>query len=400
MISVAEAWKFLTENISTLAIEIVSLDDAAGRVIATDVFADATVPANAVSAMDGYAVRFVEAAREGMSLQVVGEVPAGQKLHRELGAGEAVRIFTGGVVPSGADHILIQEEASCEGGALRVTTDQKKPSHIRAAGIDFKRGDLVLARGQKLDPIAVAILASTNHREVEVVTRPRVAILANGDELIEPGLEANTEKVICSTPYGFRPLLDSWGCDVQYLGIARDDPAAIKAMIETAEGFDVVVPIGGASVGDYDYMKSSFTELGFETVFQKIRVKPGKPTWYAKRADQHVLGLPGNPASAMVCAHLFLKPLLLALQGQVGAVPMQMAKLLAPLTQQGSRDEYWRAHAEINGDGELVVKALNRQDSSLLTPFLSANCLIERPANTPASEAGAKVRIVPVSSFR
>ncbi len=396
MISVEEALETLRANSLPLASEIVSLENLNRRVSAEAVKANTTVPPNAMSAMDGYGVRFDSTKKIGDRLAVIGEVPAGEEFSGTIGDGEAVRIFTGGKVPKGADHIVIQEDVSREGDWITLTCDQKKPSHIRQAGIDFRAGDEIIGRGEVLDAYAIAVLASADHRAIKVTSRPKVAIIANGNELIEPG--QGGKGILSSTPYGLLSLLEDWGCEGEYLGIAGDSPEAIKEKIEAAKDYDLIIPLGGASVGDYDYMKPSFADAGFEFLFQKIKIKPGKPTWFAKRSHpslQYVLGLPGNPASAMVCAHLFVKPLTDNLRG----IPSpghetQMAALGTDLPKQGGRDEYLRGVLEIAKDGRQIAKPLSRQDSSLLTPFLQANCFIVRKAGAEAAQENDPVEVI------
>lgn len=396
MISVEEALATICAHSEMLDVETVSLEKLNKRVSAETVRAKTTVPPNAMSAMDGYGVRFDSAKKIGDRLQVIGEVPAGEEFSGMVGAGEAVRIFTGGKVPKGADHIVIQEDVSREGDWIALTCDQKKPSHIRQAGIDFRAGDEIIGMGEEINAYKIAVLASADHGAIKTIRRPKVAIIANGNELIEPG--QGGKGILSSTPYGLLALLEEWGCEGEYLGIAGDSPEAIKEKIDAAKEFDLIIPLGGASVGDYDYMKPSFADAGFEFLFQKIKIKPGKPTWFARRSSptiQYVLGLPGNPASAMVCAHLFVKPLTDNLRGMpVSGHEIQMAVLGTELPKQGGRDEYLRGVLEIANDGCQIAKPLSRQDSSLLTPFLQANCFIVRRAGARAASSGDIVEVI------
>ncbi len=396
MISVEEALATIYAHSEMLDVETVSLEKLNKRVSAETVRAKTTVPPNAMSAMDGYGVRFDSAKKIGDRLQVIGEVPAGEEFSGMVGAGEAVRIFTGGKVPKGADHIVIQEDVSREGDWIALTCDQKKPSHIRQAGIDFRAGDEIIGMGEEINAYKIAVLASADHGAIKTIRRPKVAIIANGNELIEPG--QGGKGILSSTPYGLLALLEEWGCEGEYLGIAEDSPEAIKEKIDAAKEFDLIIPLGGASVGDYDYMKPSFADAGFEFLFQKIKIKPGKPTWFARRSSptiQYVLGLPGNPASAMVCAHLFVKPLTDNLRGMpVSGHEIQMAVLGTELPKQGGRDEYLRGVLEIANDGCQIAKPLSRQDSSLLTPFLQANCFIVRRAGARAASSGDIVEVI------
>ncbi|WP_083759046.1 molybdopterin molybdotransferase MoeA [Hyphomonas neptunium] len=387
-----EALAAIIDIAAPMAPEAVSLGAAHGRVLAVPIHARITQPPAAVSAMDGYAVRQCDA-NLGNSLRVIGEAPAGRPFTGALGLGEAVRIFTGSVVPRGADHVVIQEDTMRDGDQITVTASQPEPSNIRAAGIDFREGDLLLPAGRLLGAAELAIAAAANHAEVRAYPRPRIAVMANGDELRPPGSALAEGEIICSTPFALEALITSWGGEFVDLGIAPDDPAAIRARIQAADGVDVIIPLGGASVGDHDHMQAAFAEEGLEPVFSKVKLKPGKPTWFGKLHNTYVLGLPGNPASALVCAQLFLKPLIWQLTGRAGndALVWRRARLTGPLEPPGSRETFLRGAAETEKDGRLTCTPAINQDSSLLRPFLTADLLIHRPANAPAAPEGSIV---------
>lgn len=392
MLTRAEALAALAQTAAPLGPEAIILSAARGRVLAAPVIAGVTQPPAAVSAMDGYAVRHSDAA-EGQSLAVIGEAPAGQPFAGSVGSGEAVRVFTGSVIPAGADHVVIQEEAAREGSRITLTAPQPSPRNIRAAGIDFAKGDRLIPAGRALGPAELAMAAAANLARVSTYPRPRISILANGDELRPPGSELGPGEIISSTPYALAALISGWGGQSAFLGIAPDDPEEIRARIRAASDTDILIPLGGASVGDHDHMQAVFAEEGLQPVFSKVALKPGKPTWFGRLGSVLVLGLPGNPASAIVCAELFLKPLIWRLTGRPAedALSWRRARLTSPLPAPGRRETFLRGQSGFDEDGRLTCTPAPDQDSSLLSPFLSADLLIHRPASAPAAEAGTPV---------
>lgn len=390
LISVDEAIAQLIAARPQRTVESVTLDLAHGMVLAEPVIAQVSRPPAAVSAMDGYAVRLDDVRTAGARLNVIGEAPAGKPFDQRVNTGEAVRIFTGGEMPTGTDHIVIQEDTSRDGSLVICAESYDAPQSVRAAGIDFKKGDALIAAGSRIGSAEIAVASAANHAQIPVFRRLKVAILANGDELRPPGSTLKRGEIISSNPAGLSALIRDWGGEPTDLGIAGDSVASIREHIDRASKADVIVPVGGASVGDHDHMRAAFAEAGFEPVFSKIAVKPGKPTWFSQRGQQRVLGLPGNPASAFVCAHLFLKPLLYAASG----LETGRASLSAPISANGPRESFLRGIAEPDEQGVRKVRAVPDQDSSLISPFLSANALIHRRANAPASETGELVDIV------
>lgn len=388
-IPVEQALGLLQENALTLPSQQVPLSEAIGRRLAGPVISRLTQPPAAVSAMDGFAVRLADVRAPGATLRVIGAAPAGTPFTGPLNPSEAVRIFTGGHLPPGADHIVIQEDAEISGDQVRCLRGYVAAEFVRAAGIDFSEGERLLNTGEILTPAALALAAAANHGHLQVTRCPRVGILANGDELRPPGSELQPGQVINANAAGLSALIASWGGDPVDLGIASDSMASILDHIQSAD-VDLFVPVGGASVGDHDHMRAAFREAGFEPIFEKIAVKPGKPTWFSRRGAQRVLGLPGNPASAFVCAHLFVRPLL---TGHF-TLPSLTAKLAAPLPANGAREEFLRARVHVSPQGLLLADAAPDQDSSLLKPFLRANGLIRRPAHAPAETTGAAVPVL------
>lgn len=387
MISVEEALGEIRKASAPLAAEIVPIADAAGRVLAADVIAPIDQPPFRSSAMDGYAVRFAEAQR-GARLKIVGEAAAGKPFAGAIGAGEAARIFTGGVVPAGADHVVIQEDVTAKDGAIVIDDAQTRPSNIREAGIDFRAGATIRKSGARLLPADVGLIASANIAAVSARRRPIVAFFDNGDELVEPGASLTPGAIVGSLRFSFAPMIAQWGAAPLYLGRAGDDRGAIERLIERSGAADALVTIGGASVGDHDHVRSAFAAAGGAMIFSKVSVRPGKPTWFGRIGGRLVLGLPGNPASAIVCANLFLRPLIAALSGADDGAPMLRAVLAGGLGENGARESWMRALLVAGADGRLGVTPFRNQDSSLMTPLAEGNCLIRRPAGAPAALAG------------
>ena len=392
MISVDEALSKILTGAEALEDETISIAQCANRIAAEDIFAKITQPPFAASAMDGYAVRANDA-QKGARLKVIGEAPAGAPFAGNVGAGEAVRIFTGGVVPAGADHVVIQEDVACESERIVISEQQTPPRHIRPAGIDFREGECLTKGGEVLNEVHGALFAAANIAEVLVYRRPRVALFSNGDELMEPGAELKPGQIINSNHYALSAFVESWGGVARYLGCARDAEADIAAMFDQARDADIIVPIGGASVGDYDFVKKAFRSLGGETLFEKVAVRPGKPTWFGSLGHTRVVGLPGNPASAIVTATLFLQPLIVALGGGDPSSVFGEAPLAGPLPANGKRESYLRATLTRDNGGEKLHPADN-QDSSLLRLFADANVLIQRLPTAEAASEGDVVRFL------
>ncbi len=396
LIDVADALTLLISKAGDLGTVTVPLEQAYGAILAADLKAKVSRPPTAVSAMDGYAVRLADVTRSGVRLKVVANAPAGHPTGTPIQAGEAARIFTGAPLPTGTDHVVIQENTTRESDEIVIcNTAYTTAQNVRAAGIDFSAGETVIAAGTRIGAAELATAAAANHAELTIRRRPRVGILANGDELRPPGSTLKYGEIINSNPIGLSALITEWGGDPVNLGTAPDNLKAIGKHIADAEDIDIFVPVGGASVGDHDYMRRAFAEAGFTPIFEKIAVKPGKPTWFSENGNRRVLGLPGNPASAFVCAHIFLRALLLRDQ----ELSFKTAHLAAPLQNNGRRETFQRAHANISASGQLKVQAASNQDSSLLSPFLTANALIRRLPDAPAAAAGSPVEILPIKAL-
>ena len=410
MISVDEAWAAIGAVAPLHQTETIDLADAVGRVLAAPLIANRTQPPRNVSAMDGYAVRIVDIDNGVTSFSVIGEAQAGGGFRAAVGEAEAVRIFTGAIVPEGADHIIIQEDVARtterdegDGGnndMISLAAAQSSARHIRLAGQDFSKGDELLPQGRLLSPADLALAANGNHAALTVFAQPRIAFIASGDEIVPAGSAATDRQIPDSISAALAAMVRHWGglCIAQT--ITPDDKDTFTAEIKALPDCDIIVPIGGASVGDYDYAKDVFYALGFTPGFEKIAVKPGKPCWFAKgvnskNMNSHVLGLPGNPSSAMVTATLFLRPLIAQLAGFETPQDWSEAILTAPLNANGSRETYLRGkYALTEGRVEVTISA--RQDSALTSVFADANCLVKRPANAPAQKAGDMVTILPL----
>jgi molybdopterin molybdotransferase len=395
MISVPAALEHLFVLAAPLGVEEVALTEANGRVLARPVEARRSQPPFAASAMDGYAVRHADAT-VGAVLSVVGESAAGRRFDGAVGPGQAVRIFTGAPVPEGADLIVIQEDTRRDGAQVTVTDAQPGPgSNIRKAGSDFAAGAL-LTGPRRLGPSDIALLAAMNIARVTVTLRPVVAIIATGDELVQPGEAPGPDQIIASNSYGLHALLCDLGALPRILPVARDNLGSLDFVLGLAKDADLVLTIGGASVGDHDLVAKAAEARGMLPSFYKVAMRPGKPLMAGRIGEAALLGLPGNPVSAMVCGTVFLAPMIRAMLGLPAApAPRDVLRLAAPMSANGPREHYLRARTAVDG-----VLPFGRQDSSLLTVLADADCLIVQPPNDPARAAGEEVEIIRLKSFR
>ena len=372
--------------------EMVALDAAHHRVLAHDVAALRTQPPQAMSAMDGYAVRSADASSVAARLKVIGEVAAGRPFQKTVGKGEAVRIFTGGVVPEGADAIIIQEDTVVEGGGITITEAAIAGRHLRPAGVDFRKGDVLLTRGTHLTDRDLSLTAGMNYAELPVRRRPKVAILATGDELVMPGSNPGPGQIVYSNGYALRALARQEGAETIDLGIAADSVEATTLGIRRARdsGADILITTGGASVGDHDLVKQSLEAEGVAMAFWRIAMRPGKPMMHGRLGTLRVIGLPGNPVSAYVCGFLFLVPLIRALSGRTDIHHARETALLGrDVAGNDMREDYLRARLEVRKDGELVATPVDHQDSSLVANLAAARALVIRPPFAPAARAGS-----------
>jgi molybdopterin molybdotransferase len=392
MISVEEAEKRIVAALAPTAGETVAIGDSAGRVLAADVIARASQPPAAVSSMDGYAVRAGDAV-PGATLNVIGSAPAGHPFAGRVGAGQAVHIFTGGVVPDGADAIVIQEDTDAKDGAVVIREAATAGRHIRKAGLDFARGDVLAAAGKRLSARDLSLIAAGDVAAISVRRRPRIVFVATGDELSRPGEARKPGGIVASSGYSLAAMIESWGGEAVDLGILSDTAEAVASIAGKAAGADLVVTLGGASVGDHDLVQSALGPKGFALDFWKIAMRPGKPLIFGRLGETPLLGLPGNPVSTLVCALLFLKPAIAALLGTQDAGGTVHAKLGTGLGQNDGRQDYLRATIE-TVDGERVATPFSVQDSSMLSVFARADALIVRPPHAPPAMRGDTVRVL------
>ena len=397
LLSVAEALARVLAAATPLDAEDVALADAFGRTLAEPVSAGRTQPPFANSAMDGYALRAGDAASLGAKLRIVGESAAGRGFPGRLGAGEAARIFTGAPMPLGADAVALQEDARRDGDSVVFEAPVRAGDHVRTVGLDFHEGDPLLPPGRRLTARDVALIAGANRATARVRRKPRVAILATGDELRRPGETLGPAQIVASNNYFVAGLAQAAGAATDDLGIAPDRPDALAAGIAAARagGADVLVTLGGASVGDYDLVQKALTDAGMELGFWRIAMRPGKPLMFGRIGAMLALGLPGNPTSSAVCGLLFLEPLLRALVGDpaAGADRSEPALLAVDLPANGVRQDYMRATLTPGAGGWLATPS-NAQDSSLLRTLAHAQALIVRAPHAAAARVGDSCRIL------
>jgi molybdopterin molybdotransferase len=395
LMPVADAQARVLAGVAPLPAETVPLADADGRVLAQAVHARRTQPPAAVSAMDGYAVRAADAAL-GARLRVTGEAAAGRPFAGAVGAGEAVRIFTGAVIPEGADTVVIQEDTRADGDGIVVTEAARPGRHVRTAGLDFATGAVLMEAGTRLNPARIALAAAANHATLPVHRRPLVAIFSTGDELVEPGGTPDDSQIVSSNALALTLATRRAGAHAVDLGIVPDTFEATVDAIRRARalGADILVSTGGASVGDYDLVRPALAAEGLTLDFWKLALRPGKPFMFGRLAEARVMGLPGNPVSCFVCGVLFLAPLIARLQGIADALPrLEPAVLGRDLAANDHREEYMRATLAA-GDGLPVATPFAKQDSSLVSVLAAAQCLVRRPAHQAAMQAGDPCQII------
>ena len=398
MIPVADAVARITDAFAPLPAETVPLAAAHGRVLAADIVARITQPPFAVSAMDGYAARATDIAEVPATLRQIGRVPAGARFKGTVGPGETVRIFTGAPVPDGADTIVIQENTRVDGDTVTVHESAQAGRYIRPAGLDFRAGDVGVPAGRRLDARAIGLAAAMNQPWLSVRRKPRIALLATGDEIVMPGEPLGESQIVSSNTHALRAVVEGSGGDAIDLGIARDDAESLVRLAAGARGTDLLVTTGGASVGEHDLIRSALKDEGLALDFWKIAMRPGKPLMFGTVGGTRLLGLPGNPVSSLVCALIFLRPAIARMLGtDEGLQPMtQRAKLGADVGENDERQDYLRAELRRAGDGSLVATPFPKQDSSMLSLLVRAQCLVVRPPHAPAAPRGTAVEIIPL----
>src|SRR5499433_595384 len=394
---VAEALARVLEHAGPVAAESVPLAEAHRRVLAVDLKALRTQPPADVSAMDGYAARAADVATAPARLRLIGEVAAGHPFCGTIGAGDAARIFTGGVLPPGADTIVIQEDTRREGDSVVVTERTRAGRHIRKAGLDFAADATLLGKGRRLSDRDLALAAAMNHPTVPVHRRPTLAVLATGDELVMPGSNPGDAEIVYSNGYATMALARREGCTVVDLGIAPDRVPETAAAVRRARhaGADILVTSGGASVGDYDLVQRALAAEGLDLSFWKVALRPGRPMMHGRLGAMHVLGLPGNPVSAYVCGVLFLVPLIRRLCGRSDWAPKLEAALLGcDMPANDERADYLRARLAAGPNGLPIATPFPVQDSSMLVPLAQADCLLVREPHAAAAKSGSRCSIL------
>lgn len=404
LLPVADALARILSAMTPMPAETVALTEALGRVTAEPITARRTQPPVAVSAMDGYAVRAADVAAVPATLTRIGSAPAGGEFPGTVGAGECVRIFTGGPLPDGADTIVIQEDVDADseedGAKVAVREGASAGTYVRPAGLDFKDGDLGIEAGRRLSARDIGLAATMNVPWISVRRKPRVAILSTGDEIVRPGELSDPMRIVSSNAYALAAVVRAVGGEPVDLGIAPDDEGALRRIAAGARGADMLVTTGGASVGRHDLVQSALGDGAFgadalEVGFWKIAMRPGKPLIFGRFAGVPMLGLPGNPVSTVVCATVFLRPAIETMLGlaEVGARE-EDAVLAVDLKENDRRQDYVRATWEIDAGGRRLVRPFSRQDSSMMSRLAAADCLIVRPAHDPSRKAGDRVRVL------
>lgn len=399
LLPVDDALSRILKDATPKAKQSVALENAADRILAEDVVALRTQPPFPASAMDGYAVRAQDISQLPAKLDVIGQSIAGQRFSGTLHHGQAVRIFTGAPVPDDADTVVIQENTyRLDETTVEIREPTPKGQNIRRAGLDFEKGETLLTAGRQLDAAALSLAAASNNAYLPVVGTPLVAILSTGNELLLPGSTPGPDHIIAANAYGVAALVKKSGGDVLDLGIVPDNLESISFAIRRAQeaGADLIITLGGASVGDHDLVNKALAAEGMQLAFWRIAMRPGKPLMYGRLGEAHVLGLPGNPVSSLVCTHLFVKPLVSCLAGRNYEPDIRDAVLSLAMEANQTRRDYVRAvvaKAEQHND-KLMATPFAVQDSSMLKTFTNANALIIREANAPAAQAGDACKIM------
>ncbi len=400
MLPVADARAKILDRFAPLPLETVSLAEGTGRVLAEALVSRRTQPASDVSAMDGYAVRGEDVAQAPVTLRQIGTAPAGHSFDGTVGPGETVRIFTGAPVPAGADTVVMQENTKAEGERITINQAAKAGAFVRPAGLDFAEGQSLLDAGVRLGARELGLAAAMNRPWLSVHRRPVVALLATGDEVVMPGDPVGRDQLVSSNTHALAAFVTAMGGLPRNLGIAPDRPEALHRMVAGAAGADLLVTTGGVSVGQHDIVADALGEVGFELDFWKIAMRPGKPLMFGRWRDVPLLGLPGNPVSTVVCAVLFLGPILERLLGLPAGSPHAVpAELGRDLPANDQREDYMRSGLERRADGALVAMPFDRQDSSMMATLARADALAIRPPNAPPARAGDPIDVIPLDGI-
>ncbi len=396
LLPVEEAKRRILHGVKTTKVKNVQIDRAAGRVLAKDLKAKRNQPPFAASAMDGYAVKARDITKTPAELHVIGQAPAGQQFSGRMLVGQAVRIFTGAPLPQGADTVIMQENTVTKGDSVIIGQSANKGNFIRPAGLDFKKGNVVLSANTLLNARNTGLCAAMNYAKVPVRKKPTVAILATGDELVEPGGKLRADQIVSSNSTALAAAITAFGGKPIDLGIVPDKLNHVERAIKKASQADILITIGGASVGDHDLIGPAFENLGIKLDFWKIAMRPGKPLIFATRGKQRILGLPGNPVSSLVCARIYLKPLIEKMLGLTSTDDLGKAKLAIPLPANDLRQDYLRAKLTRDARGQLIATPFPLQDSSMQLTFARSDALIIRSPNARYARKGAVVSFLPI----
>ncbi|MDE2446379.1 MAG: molybdopterin molybdotransferase MoeA [Alphaproteobacteria bacterium] len=394
LMPVDEALARILSKAKALGSEVVRLENALGRTLVKDVKATRDQPPFASSAMDGYAVRYDDVATLPATLKIAGVSAAGRAFKGKVKLGQAVRILTGAPLPSGADTVVIQESVDLHGETILVREPPSRGKNIRERGLDFRKSDVLIPVGTTINVRDIGLIAASGSAALAVRKRPKIVIFTTGDELVLPGAKPRADQIFSSNSHALEAMAKAWGADVTNLGIVRDDLKATIAAIKKAAAADILITTGGASVGDHDYVQEALKRSGVTIDFWKIALRPGKPLMFGTKGKLCVLGLPGNPVSALVCARLFLKPLLAKMIGLDPQERPVLARLAAPLPANDLRQDYLRATLKYGPDGTRHVNVFSKQDSSMQRSLRNADCLIVREPHAPAAEAGQMVSVL------
>lgn len=394
LLPIADALSRILGDARPLPAESVDIDAALGRVLAETLKARREQPPFEASAMDGYAVQATDVTMAPVKLKLIGTSAAGHGFRGVVKPGQTVRIFTGAALPRGTDTVVIQENVAADGDTITIHEPAKLAQNVRHRGFDFARGEMLMAPGTLLNTRDLGLAAAMNCATVRVRRKPRVAILSTGDELVAPGGKPGPDQIVSSNATALAAFVARYGGEAVPLGIVKDDLRATTKAVSKARDADILLTTGGASVGDHDFVQQALKDAGVTIDFWKIAMRPGKPMMYGRRGRQQVIGLPGNPVSALVCARLFLKPLLTKLLGLPHADDTVQARLTLALPANDQRQDHLRATLQIAGDGTRSVTPFKKQDSSQLRTFREADALIIRPANAPEAAVGSSVPIL------
>ncbi len=395
MICVNQAIKLLADNVTLTKAEALPLKHCLGRVLAEDVISRVSHPPVDVSSMDGYAIKAADTAKPPVILNLIGESQAGSRFDQTIQTGETVRVFTGAPLPKGADAVEMQENAREHGEGIEINNSVSANTFVRTAGMDFNAGDVMIKTGTVLNARHVGLAAAMNQSTLSVRKKPQVAILATGNEVTLPGADIAPSQIITSNSFALHAYVIAMGGEPIDLGIAGDTLEELDSSIEKAIPSDILVTIGGISVGDYDLVKQALSKKGLKQIFHKVAMRPGKPTLFGKIDNLSILCMPGNPVSAGVCSILFLKKALFTMLGiKTNNEPAQTAILGVDMVENDLRQDYVRARLKINEAGERIALPFSKQDSAMLAHFTEADCLIIRSPHAPLTRAGEHVKIL------